>query len=406
MILTGINSMKTNGIIIILASAALFSCDLFSNKSGVPINENIWVNGYLVSWEHNPETELVNSGTIRVTDIDWDALTHLTYFSLAIAEDGTPLYSLDPLFRNNFNSDRLNSIVPAAHANNTKIIFSVGGGGNYEGFSGAIEEENRAQFIDTIKMIIDEYGFDGVGLNMTPIEPEDFDNYREFVRELSSALNSIKTWQDERPLLTVAALKSEGMSFLYADLQRHFDQINILTFDMAQPWRGWLAWHNSALYSSSQMFEESLTQRLPSVDEKINEWVGVGIERLKLGIALNFYGSVWEGLNLLEQWESWPTQDMSLFTIESYNTLRESYNLEQYEWDESAKASYLNLEDPQTFVSFDNRQSIEVKMDYLKRNRLGGMMIWDLSGGFSEDNVPKNPLLKVVKDNFEKENYE
>lgn len=401
--------MKTNGAIALVALIALvtlFSCDIFNNRSGVPINENIWVNGYLVSWEHNPQTEFINSGMIKTSDIEWGALTHLTYFSLAINGDGTPYYSLNPFFRNNFNSDRLNSIVPAAHANNTKIIFSVGGGGNYEGFSTAIVDTNRTQFIETIKMVIEEYGFDGVSLNMTPIELEDFPDYREFVRELSTALDLITTRQGKRPLLTVAALKSEGMSFLYADLQQYFDQINILTFDMAQPWRGWLAWHNSALYSSSERFEETITQRLPSVDEKVNEWVGAGIERLKIGVALNFYGSIWDDLNLLEQWAIWPTQDMSIFSIEPYALLKERYNLEEYKWDERAKASYLNVEDPKTFVSFENRQSIEVKMDYTKRNRLGGMMIWDISGGFSEGNTPKNPLLNVVKDNFKKENYE
>ncbi len=113
---------KTSGLFItLIILAILISCDLFDNNSGIPINEDIWVNAYLVSWQHNPETELINSGSIRTDDIDWDAMTHLTYFSLNIGGDGLPSFTLDPAQRHNFNSDRLLSIVPAAHANNTKI---------------------------------------------------------------------------------------------------------------------------------------------------------------------------------------------------------------------------------------------------------------------------------------------
>lgn len=396
--------MKTT-IIRIAATLILFiiitSCNLIDNDSGIPSNDDIWVNAYLVSWEHNPETTQINTGIIKTDDIDWEAITHLTYFSLPISENGFPEVSLDPAVRNNINTDRIQSIVAAAHLNDTKILLSVGGGTNYEGFSGAIDS-SRTQFVQTLTNMITEYGFDGISLNMSPIEPVDFINYKVFVRQLSAAFDNVKTNQEERPLLTAGATKSPGISSLFEDLQQHFDQINILTFDMAQPWRGWVAWHNSALYNKEVVFEEEPTQLLPSIDQKVKEWVAAGVERKKIGIAINFYGSVWEEQNFMGKWPIWPTEDTSFFSVEPYSVLNERYNLDNYEWDDKAKVPYLNLSQPDVFVSFDNERSISDKMNYAKTNRLGGVSIWDLSGDFSQNSTPKDPLLKAVKSHLNK----
>lgn len=381
---------------ILLISILFTSCTLFNNDSGLPVNDNIWVNAYLASWQHNPETELINSGLLKTDDIDWDAISHLTYFAMSIGADGLPGLSLDPEFRFNLNTDRIHSIVTAAHANNTKIILSIGGGSTYEGFSGAIDS-SRTQFVQTATRMITDYGFDGISLNMTPIESYDFSNYKLFVQELSAVFDTLKTIQNNRPLLTAGATKSEGVSVLFADLQHHFDQINILTFDMAQPWRGWIAWHNSALYNREVVFDEEPTQVLPSVDQKVNEWVSAGVERSKIGIAVNFYGSVWEEQNFLGKWSSWPTEDNSFFSVQPYSELFNTYDLTKYEWDTHARVPYLNLSNPNVFVSFDNERSITEKMNYAKQNRLGGIMIWELSGDFSRELTQKTPLLEAVK---------
>lgn len=373
---------------------------MFDNNSGMPVNEDIWVNAYLVSWEHNPETELINSGIMRTSEIDWEAITHLTYFSLNIGGDGLPSLSLDPALRHNFNSDRLRSIVPAAHAHNAKILFSVGGDTNYEGFSAAIDT-SKTKFIETISNLITEYGFDGVSLNMTPIESRDFSNYREFVRQLSSTFDTLRTNQNNRPLLTAGATNAVGMSSLFRDLQQHFDQINILTHDMARPWRGWVTWHQSAMFNNSLVLENT-TQYLPSVNEKINEWIGNGVDRSKIGFAISFYGAIWEDLHLLEKWAVWPTENQSIYSTLPYSELSKNYDLTEFEWDKKAQAAYLHRVNPRTFISFDNEKSISIKMEYAKNNRLGGVMIWDLSGDFSQNGSPQNPLLEVVKSHLNK----
>src|SRR5690554_3622353 len=210
-------------------------------------NEDIWITAYLATWQHNAGTAYSNWGDIHTQDIDWDAFTHLIYFALNIGEDGRPSQSLKPEDRANFNEDRIRAIVPAAHRNNSKILFSIGGSGNYKGFSSSITPENRTQFIHTIVNFIQNYGFDGVDLDMEPIRKTDLSNFYQFVLSLEAKLSAIKTWQGAKPLITIAALKGTAVSELYAKVQDHVDQINIMTYDMAQAWGSWQAWHNSAL---------------------------------------------------------------------------------------------------------------------------------------------------------------
>jgi chitinase len=395
------NYIRSYQILIVILCSTILSCDLFDNNSGIPTNEDIWVNAYLVSWQHNPQTDQINSGIVVTSDIDWNAMTHMTYFALSIAPDGTPELSLDPVFRHNFNSDRLHDIVTAAHANDTKILFSVGGSTNYEGFSTAIDS-SRNQFIETISTIISTYGFDGVSLNMTPIELQDFANYRTFVRQLSNTFDTLRTTNNQRPLLTAGVTNASGMSSLYASIQKHFDQINILTYEMSRPWRGWVTWHQTPLYNRNNLILENTSQFFPSINLSVVEWVKSGVDRSKIGFSVSFYGSIWQNLHIQEKWDGWPTENQALYRVIPYSDLSKSYDLDEYEWDSQAHASFLQIDDPKSFISFDNEQSIRSKIDYIKSYRLGGFMIWDLSAGHHRNGSPANPLLDVIKPHVSK----
>ncbi len=382
------------------------SCDLFNNDSGKPVNDNIWVNAYLASWHHNPETEFANTGTMKTHEIDWNAFTHLTYFSLAISDSGTPIHSLNPEDRFNFNTDRIESIVTAAHAHQRRVLFSVGGSGNYEEFSSAITDSIRPQLIQTITSFITDFGFDGVNLSMTPILETDYLNFSALTRELHSQFENIRTVQNHRPLLTVSALKSTELPLLYAQLQHYFDQINILSYDMSQPWRGWRAWHTAALYNPDRLsFDNSPSERFPSVDEKVKDYLAAGIQREKLGISIAFYGAVWEGVHFFERCIGWPGCDATPFQYRPWSQIHEEVDLSDYEWDNRAKAPFLNLADPLRFISFENDRSIEYKINYARKERLGGIMIWELGGGFVQGSAHPDPLLRAVRLYGNAENY-
>lgn len=370
-----------------------------------PREGEIWVSAYLATWQHNAGTEYSNWGVYTVDQIDWGAFTHLIYFALGIGPDGRPGRSLDPRERNNLNLDRLHSIVPAAHRNGKKILLSVGGAGNYDGFSRAIRPENRDRFIGTLNQMITQFGFDGIDLDMEPILPDDFGYYRDFVISLHRHFSTLRTRSGETPLITIAALKGSRVLQLYAGIQEYVDQINLMTYDMAQSWSGWQAWHNSALYSSGVRFDRG-GHEMTSVDHKVKDALAAGIHRYKIGIGIDFYGYIWHGVHRLGKWESWPQEDLSIMERPGgvpYSELRERFDLSRTNWDPIAETSYLETDRPKAFVSFDNERSVRRKVRYTAEEGLGGVILWELGGGFlpEEPSGRRDPLLRAVRDELQ-----
>jgi GH18 family chitinase len=79
----------------------------------------------------------------------------------------------------------------------------------------------------------------------------------------------------------------------------------------------------------------------------------------------------------------------------------DDYTRESYRWDAAAEAPYLHLERPNphdnAFVSHDNAASIHRKVAYIRKNGLGGVMLFELWGGWQPSAAPPDPLLQAVK---------
>lgn len=376
------------------STAKTLSCDRIS-----PSRDGMWVSAYLASWQHNAGTPFTNWGLLTPQDLEWDAFTHLVYFALNVGEDGTPGESLDPRDRYNFTTDRFEDIVPVAHANGRPILFSAGGAGNYRGFSRAIRSEaSMAQLIETLTGLIREHGFDGVDLDMEPILDEDVAAYTRFVYRLRERLDGMSTRRGNRPLLTAAINGQFGM---FADLQACFDQINLMTYDLSGPWSGWQAWHNSPLYSDGVVFASTGGQK-PSVDLWVDLALEEGLEPWKIGIGIDFYGYIWNGVNRPGQ--GWNPHNPPILESPGggtpYREIASRFDLGQAMWDERGRVPYLSLSEPERFVSYDDSLSVALKMAYIRERGLGGAILWELSGGYLPWHTPllRHPLLRAVKE--------
>jgi len=85
-----------------------------------------------------------------------------------------------------------------------------------------------------------------------------------------------------------------------------------------------------------------------------------------------------------------------------YSTIAATYPGEQL-WDANAQAAYISVDLAGTnndrFISIDNEQTIFAKMKYLHDKGVGGLIIWELGGGY-RTNAPagqKDLLLQAVK---------
>lgn len=238
--------MKKLCICIVVCVIATASCSLFHEPKKEDVtNNDIWVSAYLASWKHKVAGSVNGKtwGNMFTRDIDWDAFTHLFYFSLVPNADGT-LSEIQDF--ENVNPDRLISIIDQAHQHNKPVLITIGGFNTRDEFVSAYSDENRSQFIQNIINIVTEWGFDGVDLDIQPLQDNDDILLTTFINELYTELQKISTPLLESPLLTVAV---NSRPAFFTEIQDKFDQINITTYNMSQPFPDWVAWHNTPLYN-------------------------------------------------------------------------------------------------------------------------------------------------------------
>lgn len=391
---------------------------------------DIWVTAYFASWNHYVE-DGGSWGVMPSSEIDWDAFTHMAYFAVNANSDGTLGGTGE---WENMNDARVSDIVPEAHSHDTPIVFTVGGAGNEE-FQDAITPGNRDVFVSELVGFMTEYGFDGIDLDMEPIRNADVENYKAFVEQLHKELENLNVDEDyneekpivEEPLLIAAV---NGQPEMFAELQEYFDQINIMTYDYSGPWEGWVTWHNSPIYNGGHTFY-STGEEIPSLEKSIDIWKDTGVDKEILGAGVDFYGYEWSGGRLydedtsgyldkgisepLQRWHKDHPPERTWSEI-PYSEIADEYGLKAYEnegnpyynWDEVAKVPYISVTsespDDYLFISYDDERTAKEKVKFARNQDIGGLIIWELSGGYrSEEPIGERQLLlSAVKEEFEK----
>ncbi|MBA4155855.1 MAG: Ig-like domain-containing protein [Gemmatimonadetes bacterium] len=352
----------------------------------------IWRMGYYPGWVQS---------RMPASEIDWSALTHIAHFSVLPREDG----SIDTQ-THVLSSANTRDLISRAHAAGVKVLLTVGSAGTRTQFLGATSDVNRATFIENIVGRMRLHGYDGLDIDWESMRESDFPQFRVFIEELSAELNKISP----RPLLTAAVLQSHIYAPLFRDLQPHLDMINLMTYDMSGPWPGWVTWHNSPLYDGGYKFPNT-NKTVPSADQLVKQFVAAGVDRSKLGIGIAFYGKLWTGgdgtstggaTRPRQSWTTAPT--MSSGEVKYYRIMERHYDPSRYGWDDVAKVPYLSFDNPGSsedrFLSYENEESVAHKVRYAATERIGGLIIWEINGGYfpTRPAGSRNPLLQAIKE--------
>lgn len=380
--------------------------DQYNPQPAVPpaaqVSEELWVSAYMASYYHEgpstPENRMPTGA------IDFDAITHLFYFALNVESDGT----LSPIADGQSMSPaNTREIVSAAHNAGVPILLTLGGWGNHDSFAQGIRPENRDRLIADIVSVMQEWRFDGIDLDLEPIEDSDLENYGAFVESLHQTLQSTRLHGGKTPLLTAVTIHQPSF---FARKQHLFDQINLMTYDYSGAWGGWVSWHNAAVYSSATF--PGSRRPLPSADQTVRAFLDAGVESTKMGIGIDFYGYAWQGgsgtatggvTSPNQSWRSAPSVTANI----PYHQIMDQYRSvphATYQWDDQAKAAWLSIDAEGNrgdyFISFDDERSVREKFTYARERNLGGLIIWELTGGYRR-NLPqgqRNILMKTVGD--------
>lgn len=348
-----------------------------------PAPAPLWVAGYYPGWQQEK---------MPPSAIDFGAVTHLIHFSVLPRADGT----LDAE-QNGLSLAHSRAAIAAAHRAGRQVLVCVGGADSGVGFHSALQQPRRARLVAALVQFARERGYDGLDLDMEPIEDADAAGYEALVRELRVAMRRA----NPKWLLTAATASQPAM---FARLSASFDQINLMTYDLSGPWEGWVTWHNSALSSGAARFPAPNSQRsLPSVQSMVQDFLRAGIEPRKLGLGLAFYGVAfygvaWHGASLPQQ----PVEGLTTTTLDYAELMRSRFSPARRRWDAQAQVPYLSIGSStgadSLFISYDDEQSLRLKVRWARARGLGGAIIWELAGGYRAE-LPANArdtLLKAV----------
>jgi len=379
----------------------------------------MWITAYYAGWM---------SSYLPPSAIDYNAVTHIIHFALWPQSNG----GLDCAGNTVCPGPTTTALINNAHAAGKKVLIGVGGWASDSNFRSATAGSCTTSgtgntcytFINNLVNFMQTNGYDGIDIDWEPMGSGDATRFTNFITALRARLNTI----NPRPLLTAAT----AWEFpLFSQLQNNFDQINIMTYDMSGPYQGWVTWHNSPLYNGGYTFP-STNGPVPSVDNEVNSMISTGVSRNKIGIGVDFYGYEWRGGSTFYEngnaaggafepklcWQSTgnpsrpcgngqaPTQSFNIAYYElanTYNIVEYDYSHPNYRWDDVAKVPYLSYNPSgnsnDKFITYDNERSATEKVNYIRTKGIGGLIIWELGGGYRATRPlgQRDLLLQAIK---------
>jgi chitinase len=340
-----------------------------------------WVSGYYVGYQR---------GLYPETSVDFSLMTHIIVGRIIPAADGSVLTHFD--IDNTNGPAMARTLSSRAHAAGRKAILMLGGAGEHAGFVGAANNTNRAKFVGNLLRVMDDLGYDGIDVDWEPIETADRAPLLQLLKDLRAARPSI--------LLSIPVgwtnANFTGVDSWYAEVAAQVQQMNLMTYDMAGPWGGWVSWHFSAL-------QDHGADHPSSIASSVQQYLNVGIPAAKLGVGIGFYGACWRGVTGPRQALNGAYIVASDNTMSYRNIMTSYYTLAARRWDDAAKAGYLTFSTatgPQgcNFISYEDEQSIAAKGEFVRTRGLGGAIIWTIGQGHlpSAPAGSQDPLLKAT----------
>jgi len=342
-----------------------------------------WVAGDYVGymyWQYPPSA------------IDFTSLTQVNVFSVIPNNDGTLNTTL---FIDAVNGPLVaKNIATLAHAAGKKAVLVIGGAGTGAQFQSATSATYMNAFVQNLTNTVQTWGFDGVDIDWEPIATSDYATVLQLIGKLRTALPGKMITADVGWLSSNFALSSTDAQF-YALLAAAVDQMNIMSYGMADAWGGWAAWHSSAITGEGGNHPSS-------VASSVALYRAAGVPAAKLGVGIGFYGSCWKAPVTA------PLQAVGAsYIVASDNTMgfanimNSYYNAANYHMDQAAQAPYLSFASATgpagcTFISYENEASVALKAQYVKANGLGGALLWQLNEAYNPAAADPNSLLHAV----------
>jgi chitinase len=323
-----------------------------------------------------------------------------------------------PILGNFQQLQALNALHP-----NVKVLISLGGWTWSQYFSdAALTRESREHFVEScidlfIKGNLPDPGwggmggpgaaagvFDGIDIDWewpgseghphNVIRPQDKRNFTLLLEEFREQLDEYGEQTGEDYLLTAflpAAPAKIKAGFEVDEIFESLDFATVQGYDLHGSWEP-VTNHQSNLYKSKR----DPTSPRYSVNNTVKAYLRRGAPRRELVVGVPFYSRGWTGVASTGDGLFAPSTGAAPGTwepgVEDYKVAKGllDQGFTRY-WDRKTQAAWLF--DGTTFWTFDDPQVMRDKASYVRKNRLGGLMFWELSG-----DTPDGELITALAD--------
>lgn len=342
-----------------------------------------WVSGYYVGYM---------ASSYPPSAIDFSSLTHVMVFAVLPHIDGT----LDTtLFIDSTNGPKIaQDVATRAHAAGKKAILTVGGSGTEAAFAGATGSQYLTTFVKNIINVVNAWGFDGVDIDWEPLPQSDYVAFLNLMSSLRSAKAGITLTTDVGWQNVNFPMSSTDQNF-YLQSSILVDQMNVMTYGMADNWGGWISWHSSALFGQAPNHPSS-------VSSSAQAYVSAGVPAWKVGIGIGAYGSCWNGPT------TGPMQALNTSRVVADDNAMSFANIKNlyykssaYLYDTTAQAPYLSFgaatgPNGCTFVSYEDETSVAAKGTFAQQSGIGGAIVWQLNEAYNPSASDPSSFLHAV----------
>ena len=357
--------------------------------------------GYFTEWS-------IYQRKFNVADIPADKLTHINYAFAKVNEGECALYDSFAAIDKAYPGDKWDNGVLRGNFNqllvlkkkypHLRTLISVGGWTLSSPFSDlAATEDGRKKFAHSCVAFMIKYGFDGVDIDWEyPVSggeqgnktrPEDKQNFTLLLTALRQEVDAQGKKDKRGYLLTIAAPAGpKTIANLELDkIHKQLDWINLMAYDFHGGWDA-ITGLNAPLYASStDPSEDEVIRKKFNVDSAVQIYLAAGVPAEKLVVGVPFYGRGWAGVKdknngLYQKKDSLPPGSFEAGVFD-YKDLAANYvgKYKRY-WHDEAKVPWLYDEKRGVMISYDDAESLKLKAEYVKKQKLGGMMCWELSG--------------------------
>jgi chitinase len=338
--------------------------------------------GYFTNWAHYRKAPC----DFKTEDVDAKLFSHINYaFALVETDDDKELYRVIP--SNKEDESRLFGEVNALKKQNPDLrtFLSVGGWAFNDKptewiFSAMAEtKERRGSFIRHATEYARKHGFDGIDIDWEfPGAPDrggrpvDTKNFTALLKEFRAHFaEEAKTSGKDELLLTIAS--PAGPHF-----RKHLEVGEI---------HKWLNWINVMTYDYHGNWEKQTGANAPlegeavSVSANIKEFKEMGVPSNKLVLGMATYARGWGGVEEAKpgakatgNGPDGPCGKESFAAYQVEELIKEGKYVGA--WDDKTKTPYAYSKDLKAYLSYDDKKSIGLKLEFLKEEELAGAMFW------------------------------